>query len=168
MRTHFSAVPPDIGRVARKFTSVKGIKADEWRNWTTLFSEIALFSCGELQISIQAQRIWSLYAEFVRIILLRFITPAQIEHSRLILLQFLREFKFLYGRWAVTPNMHFAIHCAEIVSTMGPALSFSAFPYVLISGGKLYQIRFFERFLHNLLVNRCHVFFYLFPCCGVV
>lgn len=120
--------PLDIGRVALKFKAGSNLKAEEWINFTLYLSELSMVVLGF--ITEEKLRNWGYFVKFLRLMLLRFITVKQLEDAQQLLLEFLKGFKRLFTAWNVVPNMHVVVHLVEFCLDIGPAMFFSAFPYV--------------------------------------
>jgi hypothetical protein len=121
-------VPSDVGRISEKFKSVSKVKAEEWKNWALLFSEVTLRYCQGLEISMEKQRNWSKFVQFMQLMMLRYISPEQIRFAKAKLTSYLKGFRFLYSKWACVPNHHALQHMIEHALDIGPPLLFSAFP----------------------------------------
>ena len=62
------------------------------------------------------------------------VTAIDLQGADLLLLKFCRKFEKLYGRNAISPNMHLHCHLKEIIVDHGPVHSFWCFSFERFNG----------------------------------
>lgn len=124
-------IPCDVGKLPRKIVSgFDGFTADEFKNWTSLFSLVVLRGViprNDLQC----------FRKFVlacRYLTRRVITYADVIIADGLLHQFCIAFENLYGEGKVTPNMHLHNHLKQCVLDFGPVYSFWLFSFERYNG----------------------------------
>ena len=132
-------VPSDVGRTIRGFASMKSIKAREWLNWVTIFSEIVLAFCPSVPYNSDKIRGWRNFVRACRIFNLKYPSSTQLNFARQNIGAYLAHFLRTYGAYAMVPNHHCLVHLCEDVFRVGTAASFSEWGCVLfhISSGSL-------------------------------
>ena len=123
--------PKDVGRMPLKISSsFSGFTADQWRNWTTIFSSVCLK--GVLP---QAHlNCWLLFVKACILLCSRIISKPSVISADLFLLQFCKKFQQLYGSDECTPNMHMHLHLKESILDYGPVYSFWCFAFERFNG----------------------------------
>ncbi|XP_048254385.1 uncharacterized protein LOC125381544 [Haliotis rufescens] len=123
--------PSDIGRIPHKISSgFAGFSADQFKNWTLLFSVYALKDV----ISDDHLECWRNFVLACRYLCCRVLTENDIKMADLLLISFCENFERLYGRDRVTPNMHLHGHLIECVQDFGPIYSFWLFSFERFNG----------------------------------
>lgn len=121
----------DVGRlplqVASKFA---GFKADQWRNWIIIFSEIALIGL----IPPSYYNCWQKYAKACKLICSRAITPAIVTETDVLLQEFCEESCQLFGKEFCTLNMHKHLHLKQCILDFDPIYGFWCFPFERFNG----------------------------------
>ena len=113
--------PSDIGRLPKKFSSSYGsFKADQYKNWTLLFSIYAL--CDLLPLD--HLDCWRKFVLTCRRLSSVFITVNNAKVADRLLIKFCKNFEQLYGQDFVTPNMLVHGHVYDCVLDFGPVYSF--------------------------------------------
>ena len=124
-------VPHHVGRISLKIaSSYSGFTADEWRNWITIFSPVALKGLLD-PIHL---RCWLLFVRACYLICYRIITTEVIDEIHLYLVQFCKLFEDLYGADACTPNMHLHLHLKECLLNYGPVHGFWCYGFERFNG----------------------------------
>ena len=123
--------PIDIGRLPSKIASgFAGFKADQWKNWTTVFSIVALK--GLIPESYLA--CWSKFVNACRLLCLRSVNHSTLAIADDLLRSFCIAFQELFGNYACTINMHKHLHLKECVEDFGPVYSFWCYPFERFNG----------------------------------
>ena len=121
-------VPTDVGRIPSSIGSgIGGFTANQWSNWITIFSPIAL----EGTLSNEHLQCWLM---FVRPCALLKARVCDIESADILLLRFCKQFQQLYGSSACTPNMHLHSHLKECLLDFGPPQAFWCYPFERYNG----------------------------------
>ena len=130
-RIHNLHVPAAIGRIPEfSVASLSALTADQWRNWTCIFSAYALKG-----ILPQADYdCWMHFVEASQLICLRTTTIKHIERADSCLLSFAQAFEKLYGAELCMPNMHMHLHLKEIFIDYGPASAIWLFSFERYNG----------------------------------
>ena len=145
----------DVGKLPTKLVSAySSFTADEFKNWTILFSVYGLKDI----LADQHLECWRKFVLACRIICSRVITQTDIRMADMLFVEFCRTFERLYGEERVTPNMHLHGHICECVSDFGPIYSFWLFSFERYNGilGGLpsnkrdIETQFFSRFLREV------------------
>ena len=148
----------NIGSIPRKIaSSFGGFTAEQWMNWTVIFSIFALkdiLPTSDLEI----------YRNFVlacKAITTKIISLPDIHLFERYILNFCEQFEQVYGRSKVTPNMHMHYHLADCVRDYGPVYSFWLFGFERYNGhlGKLpnnsrsIEMQLMRRFTRDAFVH---------------
>ncbi|SMN02100.1 hypothetical protein SPONN_442 [uncultured Candidatus Thioglobus sp.] len=125
------SVPYGIGRIPYKIGSnFSGLTADQWLNWTNLYSIYALN--GILRpCDIDC---WSLFVDASVIFHQYTLTNRDIAAADEKLFEFCIAFERLYGKERCTPNMHLHMHIKDCALDFGPIAAFWAFPFERFNG----------------------------------
>ena len=124
-------VASDVGRIPSKIaSSFHGFTADQWKNWTNLFSVYALKDI----LPQDHMECWRQYVLASRILTSRILTLCEIQEADRLLLSFCKSFEQLYGTNLVTPNMHLHCHLKECILDYGPVFSFWCFTFERYNG----------------------------------
>ena len=147
-------VPNYVGRIPLKIaSSFSGFTADQLKNWTNLFSLMALrdiLPSDHLQC-------WAHFVPASRLLCQMRISDADIKLADALLLQFCRRGESLYGKEVTTPNMHLHCHLKQSLYDYGPIHNFWLFSYERYNGifeqfpssNRSLEIHFMKRFLHE-------------------
>lgn len=123
--------PRDVGRIPLKIVSgFSGFTADQWRNWTNIFSPVALK--GLLPNNHLA--CWLLFVRASSLLSTRIISTAAINDAHQFLVAFSKQFCLLYGKDACTPNMHMSLHLKQCLEDYGPLHSFWCYAFERCNG----------------------------------
>lgn len=121
----------NIGAIPRKISSsFGGFTADQWKNWTNVFSIFALTDI----LPVDDLEVWREFVLASHIITSKFITEPQIRQFETRLLSFCKAFEEKYGADKVTPNMHLHCHLSSCVRDFGPVYSFWLFSFERYNG----------------------------------
>ncbi|XP_030600828.1 uncharacterized protein LOC115790939 [Archocentrus centrarchus] len=132
-------VPNEVGRIPLQIaTGFTGFTADQWKNWTTIYS---LF-CLKGLISNSHYDMWCDFVQACIILCSRVISINRLEVADRHLQTFLSKFVKLFGPLHCTPNMHLHLHLKECMLDYGPVYSFWCFSFELLNGT-------LEKFHHN-------------------
>ena len=125
-RVNQAIVPSDIGKLPTKIESASdGFTADEWKNFTLIFSIYALKD-------ILPQKHLECYRYFViacKYLCNRTINKTNLTIADTYLIKFCKKFEELYGEGRVTPNMHLHGHLKDCILEMGPVYCFWLFSF---------------------------------------
>lgn len=123
--------PKDIGRLPLKISSsFSGFTADQWRNWTTIFSGV----CLKGVLPQEHLNCWLLFVKACTLLCTRIITKSSVSSADLFLQQFCRKYQELCGSEECTPNMHMHLHLKECILDYGPVYSFWCFAFERFNG----------------------------------
>ncbi|XP_023933297.1 uncharacterized protein LOC106175327 [Lingula anatina] len=124
-------VPRECGRLPRDIgANYSGFTADQWKNWTTIYSLYALkgilpdadFKC------------WQIFVCAVRKIVKPNITSVDLDIADLLFAKFGNRVEKLYGKMSVTPNMHLSCHLVESIKDYGSVYGFWLFSFERFNG----------------------------------
>lgn len=153
--------PPDIGRVPYKISSgFAGFTAEQWKNWTVLFSLYALKDV----LPWQHYNCWQLFVKSCFLLCRRSITQSQLNDADNYIMEFCRNFVGLYGPEHCTINMHLHGHLLECIRDYGPVYSFWCFAFERMNGilGSYHvnnhhiSIQFMRKFLDSKIFAPCN------------
>ena len=123
--------PKHTGRIPLKIaSSFSGFTADQWRNWITIFSPIALkdiLPANHLQC-------WLLFVRACWLVCTRIISLPVIEEVDHYLVLFCKRFEELYGRASCTPNLHLHLHMKDCLQDYGPVHGFWCYSFERFNG----------------------------------
>lgn len=116
----------EVGRLPKKFTSSYGsFNADQYKNWTLLFSIYALTDL----LPKEHLECWRKYVLACRRLCSIFISVGNAKVADRLLIDFCKKFEQLYGQDFVTPNMHLHGHLYDCILDFGPVYSFWLFSF---------------------------------------
>lgn len=154
--------PHYIGRIPRKIaSSFAGFTADQYKNWTNLFSVIALHDI----LTGDHLKCWYYFVQASRLLCQMSITDAQIQLADAFLLKFCHRVENLYGKNLITPNMHLHCHLKQCLLDYGPVHNFWLFSFERYNGilenfpsnNRSIEIHLMRRFIHECsLYTSCH------------
>ncbi len=145
--------------------------ADQWKNWVLYYSIVALRGVviGEYL------ECWRHFVLACRVLCVNEITLERAKLGDALLMQFCRRTERLFGKHAITPNMHLHSHLLECIIDYGPMHSFWCFAFESILGSmpnnnRSIEVQLMRRFLqeHQVLtlpfdIEVCTKLFSLFP-----
>ncbi|XP_073670897.1 uncharacterized protein [Paramisgurnus dabryanus] len=124
-------VPYEVGRIPLRISSgFTGFTADQWKNWTTIYS---LF-CLKGLINNRHYEMWFDFVQACIILCSRVISINRLEVADRYLQTFLSKFVELFGPLHCTPNMHLHLHLKECMLDYGPVYSFWCFSFERFNG----------------------------------
>ena len=124
-------VPYEVGRIPLRISSgFTGFTADQWKNWTTIYS---LF-CLKGLINNEHYDMWFDFVQACIILCSRVISIDKLEEADGHLQTFLSKFVKLFGPLHCTPNMHLHLHLKECMLDYGPVYSFWCFSFERFNG----------------------------------
>lgn len=124
-------VPCDIGRLPTNIGSNwGGFTGSQWKNWTLLYSLDVLNGI----LGHEHFLCWQLYAEACIRICQQTVTLQDAERAHELFIQFGNEVERLYGKEAVTPNMHLHCHLLTSIKQYGSLYGFSCYPFERYNG----------------------------------
>ena len=124
-------VPSTIGRIPKKIaSSFGGFTAEQWMNWTLVYSLYALRGL----IPEQDYMCWEAFVLACRLLCSPVLTDAVIRRADLLLLHFCRKVELLYGKNEITPNMHRHCHLSDCIKDYGPIFGFWLFSFERYNG----------------------------------
>lgn len=119
-------VPSTIGRIPKKIaTAFGGFTAEQWMNWTTVYSLYALRGL----LPEDDYRCWESFVLACRLLSSPVLSNNDIKKADLLLLSFCKRVEILYGTNEITPNMHLHCHLTECVQDYGPIFGFWLFSF---------------------------------------
>ena len=123
--------PRSVGRLPLKIASgFSGFTADQWKNWITVFSPVALKHI----LNSADYRCWLLFVRACFLLSNRIISTQAIDEIHHYLTHFCKHFEELYGADACTPNMHLHLHLKDCLKDYGPAHSFRVYSFERYNG----------------------------------
>lgn len=154
--------PRAVGRIPLKIgSSFAGFTADQWRNWTTIFSPVVLKDI----LPNNHLRCWLLFVRACSLLSTRIISIEAINQADSYLVEFCKQFCILYGAHACTPNMHLHLHLKECLLDYGPVHSFWCFAFERYNGllGKYHtnnqciEVQVMKKFLREQQIRSLEV-----------
>lgn len=124
-------LPSRIGRIPKKIESAfSGFKADQFKSWIIIYSIPALYSI----LPTEHLECWRHFVLACRILCKQRLSMIEIDLADILLLRFCKRVQELYGRNAITPNMHLHCHLKEILLDFGPVQEFWLFSFERYNG----------------------------------
>lgn len=115
--------PEDVGCIRTKIAS--GFSADEWHNWTIIFS----LSCLKDILPHNHYNCWQLFVKACYLLCRCTIILDQLHTAD----QFCKSFKQQFTLWKPI-NLHLHAHLSECILDYGPVYSFWLFPFECLNG----------------------------------
>jgi len=123
--------PNDVGQIPLKIgSSFSGFSADQWKNWVTVFSPIALKGL----LPSNDFKCWLLFVRACCLLGTRMISTDAISQAHSFLTEFCKQFLILYGPTACTPNLHLCLHLKQCLLDYGPVHGFWCFSFERCNG----------------------------------
>ena len=123
--------PTDVGRIPMKIQSgFAQFTADQWRNWTLLYSLCALKGI----IPYKDYDCWLLFVKAASLLCHRSISLQQVDKADSLLMEFCETFERLYGKNNLNINMHLHGHLKECILDFGPVYAFWVFSFERLNG----------------------------------
>ena len=124
-------VPSDMGRIPKKIASnFSGFTAEQLKNWTIVFSLYALRG----MLTQDEYHCWQAFVLACYFICRRTVERQELDKADLLLLKFCNHVERLYGKEAITPNMHLHCHIKECMEDYGTVYGFWCFSYERYNG----------------------------------
>ena len=151
-------VPSFVGRIPQKILSgFSTFTADQWKNWSMLFSLICLHGV----LPVQHIECWRNFIQMCLLFCTPTITLNDVKEANAIATKFGKEFEALYGKQRVTPNMHLHTHLAECILDYGPVYSFWLYSFERYNGilgsyhtnQKSIEIQVMRKFLDHMHIR---------------
>ena len=112
--------PNDLQYLQRYLVIFLGLQAEQWRNWTILFSLPALKTI----LPHRHYQCWHRFVKACYYLCRRMITSHDIDAADQLLMELYTNFVSLYGRDNCNPNLHLHGHLRECIRDYGPVYSF--------------------------------------------
>lgn len=124
-------VPKQVGRIPTKIgSSFSGFSADQWKNWTTIFSPVALKGI----IPSSHLNCWLMYIRACTLLCARSIRLSSVETVDSYLVNCCRLFTSLNGGKYCNINLHLHLHLKECVLDNGPLYGWWCFAFERYNG----------------------------------
>ena len=125
-RIHMLDVGTGIGRLPHRIASNYGsYTASQWKNWTLLYSMYCLKGLlPEIHI-----KCWQTF-----VLACQYLSSPVLTKADMLFIKFGERFERLYGKKAVTPNMHLHCHLKECILDCGPVHAFWCFSFERFNG----------------------------------
>ena len=158
-RINAMSVPSDIGRIPHKIESAfYSFTADQYKNWVLHYSVICLHGL----LSSDHLECWRHFVLACRYLCQPSLRYDDVTIADALLLQFCRRTEQLFGKEAITPNMHMSCHIRECILDYGPLNHFWLFAFERFNGilGQLpnnnrsVEVQMMRRFLADTAVMR--------------
>lgn len=152
-------VPSDVGRIPHKIESgFAGFKADQFKTWITVFSIPALYGIG---FSSEHLECWRHFVLACRILCKQVLSNDDVLLADTLLMSFCKRVQRVYGKKAITPNMHLHGHLKEILLDYGPVQEFWCFSFERFNGilgnqpnnNRTIEPQLLQRFLRDRFAN---------------
>ena len=124
-------VPWSVGRLPTKISSgFAGFTADQWRNWTVIYSPVVLRGI----VPNQHLQYWLLFVKSCILLSSRALLHSNIVQSHEYLKLFCINFQRVNGKESCTPNMHLHLHLSECLLDYGPVYGFWCYAFERFNG----------------------------------
>ena len=150
--------PISIGRIPRKISShFASLTADEWKNWTLMFSLIALHDILPTDYLV----CWQLFISACSIYCSSIISLNDIERANDLMEQFFRAAERIYGPSFLTFNTHLHLHLHQCYRNYGPCYGYWLFSFERYNGilGKFHtnqmsiETQLMKKFIDNMYIK---------------
>ena len=146
-------VPIDIGCLPSRLDSGSTFTAEQWMNWTIYFSIYCLHGL----LNPEQIECWRAFVLACRRLCKKCISEEDIKVADLLLIQFCKRVKRVFGAEFVTPNMHMHLHLADCVRDFGPLHSFWLYSFERCNGllgkqptnNRAIELQLIKRFLRD-------------------
>jgi len=144
-------VPSDLGRIPMNIETNSGsYTAEQWKNWTLIYS---IFCLKDILPETHF-RCWQTFVLACKHMSQSVIYRTDLEIADALMLKFCKAVEHLYGKEAVTPNMHLHLHLKEVIIDHGPIPSFWCFSFERFNG-ILGSIKTNNRSVELQLMRKC-------------
>ena len=149
-----------IGRIPRKIgTNYGNFTAEEWKNWTLIFSMYALYGI----LPDNHLRLWERFVLACRILCQPVVNKQAIMKADALLVNFCTGMEKLYGKKFLTCNMHLHCHLHSVLLDYGPVFGFWLFSFERYNGqlgssrtnNRSVEIQFMRDFLKERFLIPC-------------
>ena len=149
--------PSDIGKLPQKFSSSYGsFNADQWKNWTIIFSVYALKGL----LPDNHLEYWRKFVLACKILCTRSLAKSNVKVAHLLRLSFCESVEKAFGEEIITPNMHLHAHLHKCVYDFGPVYAFWLFSFerengilgAIPSNNRFVELQLMRKFLKTLHV----------------
>ncbi|OAD80856.1 hypothetical protein PHYBLDRAFT_161494 [Phycomyces blakesleeanus NRRL 1555(-)] len=124
-------VPCGYARITKKIANgFSFMKADKWKSWCIIYSPFVL----KHVLPAKNLENWILFVDACRLLTKTSINDKEIDEAHSKLQLFCTRFQTLYGKSAVTPNMHLHLHLSKCVHDFGPIYAFWLFSFKRYNG----------------------------------
>ena len=124
-------VSNNIGSLPKRISSNYGsYTAEQWKNWTLIYSVFALKGV----IEDKHLPCWQTFVLACKYFCRNTVTTADLQRADLHILKFCKQFEKLYRKKAITPKMHLHCHLKDIIMDYGPVHSFWCFSFERYNG----------------------------------
>ena len=149
----------DIGRLPSNIDSGSTFTAEQWMNWTLYFSIFCLHGL----IPNDHMECWRHFVLACRKLCKKTVTENDVTVGDLLLIQFCRRMKRIFGPRLVTPNMHMHCHLAACIRDYGPLHCFWAFSFERYNGllgsqptnNRSVELQLMKRFIKDNIHFEC-------------
>ena len=151
-------VPSNVGRIPHKIASAfASLTADEWKNWTLLFSLIALHDV----LPQEHLECWQTYVMACNIYCSSVISLDEINSADELMRSFFIKAESLYGSRFLTINAHLHLHLQNVFKDYGPCYGYWLFSFERYNGilGRYHtnqlsiEIQLMRRFIENMHIK---------------
>ncbi|XP_065917612.1 uncharacterized protein [Dysidea avara] len=151
---HNCTVPSGVGRIPSKISSnFSKLTADEWKNWTLLFSPLVLHN----YLPQDHLDCWQSYISACEIYCSSTLTLDDIDRAEELMKCFFTSAESLYGAPLLTINTHLHLHLPDIFKDYGPCYGYWLFSFERYNGilGKYHtnqlsvEVQLMRRFIEN-------------------
>lgn len=123
--------PSDLGRLPGSISSnCGGFTASHWKNWVLYYSMYAL----EGILTEEHIHCWQHFVLACRHLCMSSITKTDLIIADRKLLDFCKSVEALYGKEAITPNMHLHLHLKDCIENYGSVYGFWLFSFERYNG----------------------------------
>ncbi|KAL7290770.1 hypothetical protein TKK_0015517 [Trichogramma kaykai] len=118
--------PSHLSRFSRSINDRKYWKSREWENWLLYYSLPIISDFDEMEEYAQH---WSLIVASVHLLLKDSISVQEIQQANMLIKLFVADTERLYGKDAMTYNIHQLLHVPQSVINWGPLWSHFGYPF---------------------------------------
>ncbi|XP_064469934.1 uncharacterized protein LOC135384673 [Ornithodoros turicata] len=122
--------PYSVSRLPRGITDHRLWKASEWKSWLLFYA----FPCLKGILQEKYLKHFALLSEAMFILLKDSLSRSDINKADCLLLEFVCKMESLYGKAAMSFNVHCLTHLAKSVVDYGPLWAHSGFPFEAANG----------------------------------
>ncbi len=124
-------VPSTVGRIPQKIeSSFSGFKADQFKTWITLYSIPALYDI----LPSNHLECWRHFVLACRLLSQHELSRRHIDLADALLTQFCKKVEQIYGKEAITPNMHMHGHLKQVILDFGPIQEYWLYSFERYNG----------------------------------